>query len=49
MQAMAMFIQKARPNVTNFKWLGQQDLPDLAKVLRLDAWPNQQGVAIKIG
>jgi len=49
MQAMAMFIQRVRPNVTNFKWLGQQDLPNLAKVLRLDPWPNQHGVAIKIG
>jgi hypothetical protein len=49
MRAMAMFIQKVRPNVTNFRWLGQQDLPDLAKVLHLDAWPNQHGVAIKIG
>ncbi len=36
MQAMAMFIQKIRPNVPNFKWVGQQDLPDLAKVLHLD-------------
>jgi hypothetical protein len=49
MQAMAKFIQKTRPNVTNFKWIGQQDLPDLAKDLRLDPWPNQHGVAIKIG
>jgi hypothetical protein len=49
MQAMAKFIQTVRPNVTNFKWLGQQDLPDLPKVLHLDVWPNQHGVAIKIG
>jgi hypothetical protein len=49
MQALAMFIQKIRPNVANLKWLGQQDLPDLAKALRLDPWPNQHGVAIKIG
>jgi len=49
MQAMATFIQKTRPNVANFKWLGQQDLPDLAKDLKLDPWPNQHGVAIKIG
>jgi Cysteine rich repeat len=48
-QAMAGFIQKVRSNVANFKWLGQQDLPDLAKALHLDAWPNQHGVAIKIG
>ena len=48
MQAMAMFIKKTRPNVANFKWIGQQDLPDLAKVLKLDPWPNQHGVAIKI-
>ena len=49
MQAMAMFIQKVRPNVANLKWLGQQDLPDLAKALHLDPGPNQHGVAIKIG
>ena len=49
MQAMAKFIQKTRPNVANLKWIGQQDLPDLAKVLKLDPWPNQHGVAIKIG
>jgi len=49
MKAMGMFIQKTRPNVTNFKWLGQQDLPDLAKALHLDPWPNDHGVAIKIG
>ena len=48
-QAMATFIQQVHPNIANFKWLGQQDLPDLAKVLHLDAWPNQHGVAIKIG
>ena len=49
MLAMAKFIQKVRPNVVNFKWLGQQDLPDLAKALRLDPLPNQRGVAIKVG
>jgi hypothetical protein len=49
MQALAMFIQKIRPNVANLKWLGQQDLPDLAKVLHLDTLPNQHGVAIKVG
>lgn len=49
MQAMAKFIQTVRPNAANFKWLGQQDLPDLAKALRLDPLPNQHGVAIKIG
>ena len=49
MQAMAKFIQSVRPNVANLKWLGQQDLPDLAKDLRMDTWPNPHGVAIKIG
>jgi hypothetical protein len=49
MKAMAMFIQTVRQNATNFKWLGQQDLPDLAKSLHLDPWPNDHGVAIKIG
>jgi hypothetical protein len=49
LQAMAMFIKKTRGDVTNLKWIGQQDLPDLAKVLHLDPSPNQHGVAIKIG
>ena len=46
---MEKFIQKTRANVTGLKWLGQQDLPGLAKALRLDPSPNQHGVAIKIG
>ncbi|MBI3478301.1 MAG: hypothetical protein HY010_21430 [Acidobacteria bacterium] len=49
MQALAKFIKKTRPDVANFKWLGQQDLPGLAKALHLDPRPNQHGVAIKIG
>jgi Cysteine rich repeat len=49
LQAMAMFIKKTRSDVTNLKWIGQQDLPDLAKALHLDPSPNQHGVAIKIG
>jgi len=50
MQALAMFIKKTHPDVANFKWLGQQDLPDLAKALRLDAcptstaWPSRSGM-----
>ena len=47
-QALAAFIQQVRPNAANFKWVGQQDLPDLANALHLDPWPNQRGVAIKI-
>jgi hypothetical protein len=49
MQALAMFVQQTRANAANLKWIGQQDLPDLAKVLKLDPLPNQHGVAIKIG
>jgi hypothetical protein len=49
MQALASFIKNVRPNVANLKWIGQQDLPNLAKVLKLDPGPNQHGVAIKIG
>ena len=49
MQALAAFIRKVRPDVTDLKWIGQQDLPDLAKTLKLDPGPNQHGVAIKIG
>jgi hypothetical protein len=47
-QALALSIQKTRPDVTNLKWIGQQDLPDLAKDLGLDPLPNQHGIAIKI-
>jgi Cysteine rich repeat len=49
LQAMVTFIKKVRADATNLKWLGQQDLPDLAKALRLAPSPNQHGVAIKIG
>ena len=49
MQAMAMFIKKVRGDVTNLTWIGQQDLPDLAKALKMDPWPGDHGVAIKIG
>ena len=49
MKALALFIQKTRPDVANLKWIGQQELPDLGKALKLDAmWPSQHGVAIKI-
>jgi hypothetical protein len=48
MQALTTFIKKTRADVTNLKWLGQQDLPELAKALKLDPWPNDHGVAIKI-
>jgi hypothetical protein len=48
MQAMVKFIQQTRPNAANLKWIGQQDIPDLAKTLKLDHWPNDHGVAIKI-
>jgi len=51
LQALAAFIKKTRGDVTNLKWLGQQELPDLGKALRLDLadWPTNRGVAIKIG
>jgi hypothetical protein len=49
MQALAKFIQQTRPNAANFKWIGQQDLPDLAKALKMDPWPGDHGVAIKVG
>jgi len=49
LQAMALFIKKRRGDVTNLKWIGQQDLPNLATALHLDPSPNQHGVAIKIG
>ena len=48
-QALAMFIKQARPNAANLKWLGQQDLPGLAQALKLAPWPNDHGVAIKVG
>ncbi len=46
---MVLFIKKVRSDVTNLKWIGQQNLPDLAKALSIDPSPNQHGVAIKIG
>jgi hypothetical protein len=49
LQTMAKFIQKSRPNAANFKWLGQQDLPDLSKALHGKPAPNRHGLAIKVG
>ena len=49
LQTMTAYIKSVRGDVANLKWLGQQDLPDLAKVLRLPSSPNQHGIAIKIG
>ncbi len=49
MQAMAMFIKKVRGDVSNLKWIGQQDLPNLAAALKLDPLPGQHGLAIKVG
>jgi hypothetical protein len=48
-QTLAKFIQKTRANAVNFKWLGQQDLPDLSKALHGKAAPNRHGLAIKVG
>jgi hypothetical protein len=45
--AMTAFIKQARPNV-NIKWVGKQDLPDLAKALNLTPLPGDHGLAIKI-
>jgi hypothetical protein len=47
-QALATFIKQERPNATNLKWIGQQELPGLAKALGLNPWPNDHGVAIKV-
>lgn len=48
LQALTSFIKKNRSNMSNLKWIGQQSLPTLAQSLKLDQWPNQQGIAIKI-
>lgn len=48
-QALAMFIKRVRPNATSLKWIGQQDLPGLAQALKLAPWPNDHGIAIKVG
>ncbi len=45
--AMASFIKQARPNV-KIKWVGRQDLPELAKALSMSPWPNDHGIAVKI-
>jgi hypothetical protein len=47
-QALGLFIKQMRPDATNLKWVGQQDLPGLAQALRLSPWPNDHGVAIKV-
>jgi hypothetical protein len=48
MQALVTFIKQTRPDAKNLKFVGQQDLPTLAKTLKLSPWPNDHGVAVKI-
>jgi hypothetical protein len=48
LQALAMFIKKERPNASNLKWVGRQELPGLEKALGLTPWPGDHGVAIKV-
>jgi hypothetical protein len=48
-QALALFIQKVRVNLPKFRWIGKQDLPDLVKALGIQPWPNDHGIAVKIG
>jgi hypothetical protein len=47
-QGLAAFIKMVRPNAANLKWVGTQELPDMAKTLSLPPWPADHGVAIKI-
>jgi hypothetical protein len=48
LQALEMVVQQLRGQQPNFKWVGQQSLPNLAHDLSLDPWPGDQGVAIKV-
>ena len=45
--AMTLFIKQARPGM-NIKFVGTQNLPDLAKALSLSPFPNDHGIAVKI-
>jgi len=47
-QVLGLVIQKVRANAAKLRWIGKQELPDLAKALGLKPWPNDQGVAVKI-
>lgn len=47
-KALALFIKQTRPDASNLKFIGQQDLPGLVQALRLSPWPNDHGVAIKV-
>jgi len=48
-QIMTLFINQQRGNVANLKWIGQQQLPGLAKALGIPDAPSQQGIGVKIG
>jgi hypothetical protein len=48
LQALALVVQQARGQLPNFKWVGQQSLPNLAHDLSLDPWPGDTGIAIKV-
>jgi hypothetical protein len=46
--ALVAFVKRTRPDVTNLKFIGQQDLPNLAKALNLAPFPGDHGVAVKV-
>jgi hypothetical protein len=48
MQGMETFIKSVLPNVTNLKWIGQQDLPGLEKALGIVPFEGDHGIAIKV-
>jgi hypothetical protein len=47
-QALASFIQRSRGQVSNLKFVGNKDLPDLPKSLQANFATNQRGVAVKV-
>lgn len=46
--ALAGFIQRTRANVTNLKFVGSRNLPELPAALKLPPSPNQRAVGVKV-
>jgi hypothetical protein len=47
-EALANFIQRARSQVSNLKFVGSRELPDLPKAMGTHIATNQRGVAVKV-
>jgi hypothetical protein len=48
LDTLVSFIQRTRSGVTNLKFIGNKDLPDLAAALKIPPAKNQHGIGVKV-